>query len=309
MAPRPRPGPADRRTAARHARVLGRGRSTLIRRRRKAARHPGHRGRDAAPPGAARRRPRRLRHEPQGEPAAALGGASRRASGRALADGTIDAVATDHAPHAPEDKEQEFDQAPPGTIGLETALAVGAHRAGRARRHRPARGRAAAVDGPGRDPRAAEGHGGPIAAGCPANLAVFDPSAEWVVGDRPFGVHGVEQRVHGTPAPRPRHPYAAPRRVHRPGGRADQVSAAVVAPTPCSCWRMARRSGARGSAPRARRSAKRCSTPACPAIRRSSPTPRTRPDRDVHGSPHRELRREPRGRRVRGGAGRRPGRA
>src|SRR5207302_4948160 len=41
-----------------------------------------------------------------------------------LADGTIDAVATDHAPHAVEDKEQEFDHAPPGTIGLETALAV-----------------------------------------------------------------------------------------------------------------------------------------------------------------------------------------
>src|SRR5205809_4079155 len=41
-----------------------------------------------------------------------------------LAEGVIDAVATDHAPHAVEDKEQEFDQAPPGTIGLETALAV-----------------------------------------------------------------------------------------------------------------------------------------------------------------------------------------
>ena len=41
-----------------------------------------------------------------------------------LADGTIDAVATDHAPHAVEDKEQEFDHAPPGTIGLETALGV-----------------------------------------------------------------------------------------------------------------------------------------------------------------------------------------
>ena len=38
--------------------------------------------------------------------------------------GTLDAVATDHAPHATEDKEQEFDQAPPGTTGLETALAV-----------------------------------------------------------------------------------------------------------------------------------------------------------------------------------------
>ena len=41
-----------------------------------------------------------------------------------LADGTIDAIATDHAPHAVEEKDLEFDQAPPGTIGLETALAA-----------------------------------------------------------------------------------------------------------------------------------------------------------------------------------------
>ena len=41
-----------------------------------------------------------------------------------LADGTIDAIATDHAPHAVEEKEAEFDRSPPGTIGLETALAA-----------------------------------------------------------------------------------------------------------------------------------------------------------------------------------------
>src|SRR5439155_4032099 len=41
-----------------------------------------------------------------------------------LADGTIDVIATDHAPHAVEEKEAEFDQSPPGTIGLETALAA-----------------------------------------------------------------------------------------------------------------------------------------------------------------------------------------
>src|SRR5439155_24704107 len=41
-----------------------------------------------------------------------------------IGDGTVDAIATDHAPHAVEDKEQEFDGAPPGTIGFETALAV-----------------------------------------------------------------------------------------------------------------------------------------------------------------------------------------
>jgi dihydroorotase len=41
-----------------------------------------------------------------------------------LADGTIDAVATDHAPHALEDKETEWGAARPGMLGLETALSV-----------------------------------------------------------------------------------------------------------------------------------------------------------------------------------------
>ncbi len=41
-----------------------------------------------------------------------------------LLDGTIDAVATDHAPHTPEDKLVEFDRAPAGVIGLETALGL-----------------------------------------------------------------------------------------------------------------------------------------------------------------------------------------
>ena len=101
-----------------------------------------------------------------------------------LADGTIDAVATDHAPHAPEEKEVEFDQAPPGTIGLETALAVvltdlvePGHvplaRAIEAMSCRPA------------DILGAQGHGGPIAPGAPANLVLFDPSAAWTVAE-PF---------------------------------------------------------------------------------------------------------------------------
>src|SRR5690606_16583199 len=39
-----------------------------------------------------------------------------------LAEGGIDAIATDHAPHAPEEKERPFDHAPPGMLGLEYAL-------------------------------------------------------------------------------------------------------------------------------------------------------------------------------------------
>src|SRR6202011_2206341 len=41
-----------------------------------------------------------------------------------LADGTFDAIATDHAPHAQEAKEVPFDEAPPGMLGLETALGL-----------------------------------------------------------------------------------------------------------------------------------------------------------------------------------------
>jgi dihydroorotase len=41
-----------------------------------------------------------------------------------LRDGTLDCIGTDHAPHAPEEKDKEFDYAPNGIIGLETALPV-----------------------------------------------------------------------------------------------------------------------------------------------------------------------------------------
>lgn len=41
-----------------------------------------------------------------------------------LVDGTIDCIATDHAPHSAEEKDVEFDQAPPGMVGLETALGL-----------------------------------------------------------------------------------------------------------------------------------------------------------------------------------------
>jgi dihydroorotase len=100
-----------------------------------------------------------------------------------VADGTIDAVATDHAPHAVEEKEQEFDQAPPGTIGLETALAavltemvrpglISLSRAVEALSAAPAR-----ILG-------ARGQGGALEPAAEANLVVFDPEAEWTVVPR-----------------------------------------------------------------------------------------------------------------------------
>ena len=89
-----------------------------------------------------------------------------------LADGTIDAIATDHAPHAPETKEQPLDQAPPGMLGLETALGVAlAHLdmpladVVAALSWKPA-----AIAGVGRPSTAARSHPGE-----PANLTVFDP--------------------------------------------------------------------------------------------------------------------------------------
>ena len=58
----------------------------------------------------------------------------------ALRDGTIDCIATDHAPHAREEKEMPFEEAPMGTTGLETAFAAIFTEPGRARRA-PARAR------------------------------------------------------------------------------------------------------------------------------------------------------------------------
>ena len=66
---------------------------------------------------------RHIRHRTEDEPAAAVA-EDREALRAGVADGTIDAIATDHAPHAVEEKDMEFDLAPPGTIGLETALAA-----------------------------------------------------------------------------------------------------------------------------------------------------------------------------------------
>lgn len=97
-----------------------------------------------------------------------------------LADGTIDAIATDHAPHPPESKEQPLDAAPPGMLGLETALALSLGRltaAGMSVQDVVAAmsWKPAAVAGLG------ETHGRPVAAGEPANLTVFDPEAAWTV--------------------------------------------------------------------------------------------------------------------------------
>ncbi|HJR25773.1 MAG TPA: dihydroorotase [Acidimicrobiales bacterium] len=94
-----------------------------------------------------------------------------------LADGTIDCIATDHAPHTQEAKEAPFDQAPPGMLGLETALGLALTELGL-----PLPEVLALLSWrPARILGVEDEHGGPIEAGRPANLAVVDPEATWVV--------------------------------------------------------------------------------------------------------------------------------
>ena len=94
-----------------------------------------------------------------------------------LADGTIDAIATDHAPHARETKEQPLDQAPPGMLGLETSLGVSL-----AHLDMPLAAVVAALSWkPAAIAGVADRHGRPIRVGEPANLTAFDPRVEWEV--------------------------------------------------------------------------------------------------------------------------------
>ncbi|HEV8565198.1 MAG TPA: dihydroorotase [Actinomycetota bacterium] len=102
----------------------------------------------------------------------------------ALADGTIDVIATDHAPHAVEEKEAEFDRSPPGTIGLETALGAVLTELVEPGRVTLLRAIESMSTLPARILGAAE-HGGPIEAGRAANLVVFDPASTWTV-EAPF---------------------------------------------------------------------------------------------------------------------------
>jgi dihydroorotase len=95
-----------------------------------------------------------------------------------LADGTIDAIATDHAPHAPHEKEQEFARAPFGMLGLETSL-------GLVITHLVKPGiltLAQMVEKMSTAPAKIIGvPGGTLSVGAPADITVFDPDAEWTV--------------------------------------------------------------------------------------------------------------------------------
>ena len=102
----------------------------------------------------------------------------------ALHDGTIEAIATDHAPHSREEKDVPFEAAPFGVTGLETAFAslyTHARRAG----PRPARDAARADVRRAR--RGSSASTGPrIAVGAPANLVLLSPDATWRVREDRF---------------------------------------------------------------------------------------------------------------------------
>ncbi|MFI9010574.1 dihydroorotase [Actinosynnema sp. NPDC053489] len=104
---------------------------------------------------------------------------------RALAEGVIDCVATDHAPHAVQDKDCEWSAARPGMLGLQTALSIVVEtmvRTGlldwrgvaRVMSERPA-----AIAG-------LPDQGRPIEVGEPANLTLVDPDATWTVRGADF---------------------------------------------------------------------------------------------------------------------------
>ena len=107
-----------------------------------------------------------------------------------LADGTIDAIATDHAPHPPELKEMPLDQAPPGMLGLETSLALSISELGLPLQQvvgllswKPA-----AIAG------VADRHGRALQVGAPANITVFDPNLAWTVSSS-----GLASKSRNTP--------------------------------------------------------------------------------------------------------------
>ena len=94
-----------------------------------------------------------------------------------LKDGTLDILATDHAPHTPDEKDREFDLAPNGILGLETALAVTLEILVRKNKFKLS----TVVDLWTRKPAELLGlPAGTLAEGAPADLVLFDPEAEWL---------------------------------------------------------------------------------------------------------------------------------
>jgi dihydroorotase len=106
-----------------------------------------------------------------------------------LADGTIDAIATDHAPHTAETKERSMLDAPPGMLGLQTALALAITELGLPIE----RVFSLLSGGPARIAQITETHGR-LSIGRPANVCVVDPLATWTVD-----AHQLASKARNTP--------------------------------------------------------------------------------------------------------------
>ena len=99
-----------------------------------------------------------------------------------LRDGTIDVIATDHAPHATQEKQQEFTEAPFGIVGLETALSLTL-----ALVDEGVLTLESAVDKLATAPaKAFSLNAGTLAVGAPADVAIVDPNREWQVDPSRF---------------------------------------------------------------------------------------------------------------------------
>ena len=120
----------------------------------------------------------------------------------ALVDGTADAVATDHAPHAQVDKEAEFGLAANGITGVETALGVLLSAVG-ARRLTLRRAVEALTVGPARVLGHRPGRGGArgLIEGGPADLVVFDAGASWTVAPATLASRGTNTPLLGRELP------------------------------------------------------------------------------------------------------------
>lgn len=99
-----------------------------------------------------------------------------------LRDGTIDVIATDHAPHATQEKQQEFTEAPFGIVGLETALSLTL-----ALVDEGVLTLESAIDKLATAPaKAFSLNAGTLAVGAPADVAIVDPNREWQVDPSRF---------------------------------------------------------------------------------------------------------------------------
>lgn len=98
-------------------------------------------------------------------------------------DGTIDAIATDHAPHHADEKMLDYDHAPSGVVGLETALGVTLTVLHHSLGVPLARVIEMLTTGPA---RAISLPGGTLTAGSLADVTVFDPANEWTVDPQNF---------------------------------------------------------------------------------------------------------------------------